>query len=1042
MAVHYTHSRSAILCFGGWGLQTLLHVAPRIQAAQEQRAARGKEEPDLTRITSLGAVLPEPLLTGSGLAQFRLSKLPAEQVLPPFYIERLLANIDHTSPTPGDSMKGAVLTESERRALSLMFETETILEPLSFDKQPFRAPAVGASLPFNTPDAETGKSLRRARRDDMFRAGALHADTVSRLIESNLLDPIRRDYLSPDDPFVQTTLYVVAPMFEPNASALIWPIVAGLMHRLGRRHISTVVGLFATGSYALDRSRPVEDAAGYAALAELEALTGVYGHASGAAQMRDEMLANIRNGSRVLVDHIGEPIFDHIYLLDREKSNQGVAEDSHELAVLAGNALEAFIAGSADLFVQEQLGYGLRAADQRPYSLVGAAADYVPVQQILHAVNRQEESRLVHEWVLRSSPDAPVPNHPLAKMMRVDPASPSLRDLGFSQHTALTKLAARMPQLFGNPSPSTVTDLTVRRTFVFSPVTASELRYLAPFAWADALDDQLIEVKRTFDLAAGPNAIDEALGLSTAGADTSLAFAAGLEADGRVVPQLLASMHRRTLDLLAASPAGLVRAHEQVGRWLHEVEESLQKLELELTPSMRELGRIQREQALNEWRLNYHETVAKTASLGSIMVRAGAAIALVALFTLIFVALSRIGWSPARDGLALAGFAVGIFAAGLLTYRIHRTRIRNQRLARIELARAELTAELQAQTHDGLIRMHQRLIQILGNWHRMLRDAMDELRDLSTPPLMPVVPPSGIHRTYLYVPYFNQQLWDRCLDYLRTRLDAYGQRSEERLDSLWGDPAWRQEMERILRSAPVSGATSHANQAHTIADFIRQTVRQSVAPVSIQEPNPVRSDLIRALTEEFSIERLLWRGATDEKDIQRQLRVMGIIDEWEADDAQQWTDRRYVEAAWNRAKPTANYDVADRLAVYGITVDFAAASGSADSDLTRSLLEEFGVRLLPTENPFTIIFVRTVHGLALDDLDSIRRYREELEFLPSEQRTLVSIVDNLRFYMAADRPYRDSVDAERSKGTQSTHERHSDVGFDHRIAAPQTPEAD
>jgi hypothetical protein len=168
---------------------------------------------------------------------------------------------------------------------------------------------------------------------------------------------------------------------------------------------------------------------------------------------------------------------------------------------------------------------------------------------------------------------------------------------------------------------------------------------------------------------------------------------------------------------------------------------------------------------------------------------------------------------------------------------------------------------------------------------------------------------------------------------------------------------------------------------------------------------------------------------------------MGILDEWEVDDTQQWTDRRYVEAAWNRAKPTANYDVADRLAVYGITVDFAAASGNADTDLTRSLLEEFGVRLLPTENPFTIIFVRTVHGLALDDLDSIRRYREELEYLPSEQRTLVSLVDNLRFYMAGGRPFRGAVDHDRTKGTQFTGDL-SGAEFDQRIPTPQTPETD
>ncbi len=324
---------------------------------------------------------------------------------------------------------------------------------------------------------------------------------------------------------------------------------------------------------------------------------------------------------------MGQPVFDHIYLLDREKSNQGLAEDSHELAVLAGNALEGFVAGSADTFVQEQLGYGLRAADQRPYSLVGASADYVPVQQILHAVNRQEESRLVREWVLRSSPDAPVPNHPLAKMMRVDPLSPGLRELGFSQRAALRQLAARMPQLFDDPEPVAVRDLAVRRSFVFSPVAAAELRSLPPLEWSDALDEHLEEVRHTFDLAVGPNAIDEALGLSTAGADSSLAFAAGLEADGRMVPQLLANMHRRTLDLLAASPAGLIRAQEQAQRWLHEAEESLQKLELELTPSMRELDRIQQEQALHEWQVNYRETVEQTSGLGSILLRAAIAFA-------------------------------------------------------------------------------------------------------------------------------------------------------------------------------------------------------------------------------------------------------------------------------------------------------------------------------------------------------------------------------------------------------------------------------
>ena len=84
----------------------------------------------------------------------------------------------------------------------------------------------------------------------------------------------------------------------------------------------------------------------------------------------------IRTTPAGLADFVGERIFDRIYLLDREKANQGLAEESHELATLAANALEALIAGSGDLFIQEQLGFSVHSAgEERPYSLVGAAAE-------------------------------------------------------------------------------------------------------------------------------------------------------------------------------------------------------------------------------------------------------------------------------------------------------------------------------------------------------------------------------------------------------------------------------------------------------------------------------------------------------------------------------------------------------------------------------------------------------------------------------------------------------------------------------------------
>ncbi|HXF63812.1 MAG TPA: hypothetical protein VNK95_19470 [Caldilineaceae bacterium] len=1013
MLVTYTHSRAAILCLGGWGLQVLLHLTPRFLATQEQRAALHAAGPDLNRITSFGAVLPEPLLPGDGQAQLYLRRPRDGAPWTPYYVERLLLELARREPTPGEERAAALLTASERRASALLRMAEPMLEPMGYEGYEFRAPATGLpGLGLRVGAQATG--LRRATRSDIFTAGLTHADYAARLLETYVLDPIRQDNLAPDDPFVQTTLYVVAPLFEPLTSALIWPLVGGLMARLGRRHISNVVGLFATGSYATDLTRGIEDAAAYSALQELEVLTGI---------RRDEarraaLAAQVRSIRPALAEYIGEHIFDRIYLLDREKSNQGLAQDSHELAVLAGNALEALVVGSGDLFIQEQLGFAVHAGEERPYSLIGAAADYVPVNQILHAVNRTEESRLVREWVLRNTPDEPQPN-PLARLIDRQPG-PTLAEMGFSQAKALAQLAARMPELYAG-EPEELAALSVRESFVFPAAAAHELRRLPPVEWAAAFDEHLAQVRSTFNLAVGSAAADEAWGLATSGSaaeaatGATLGFAAGLEADDRIYPQLLMKMHKRLVDLLAGSPTGLMRAAEQTQRWLHEAEEALQKLQTFSTPSTRQLARIQQGLALREWAVRNREMAAKQPSLLAILLRAAVATGLVGLFSLIYLLFAGRAWNPAEDGWALGGFATGIVLAGLATYRIHRNRQRSARRARIALAQAELTRELQNAAHDGLTRAYTQLAAVLRSWHAMLREAMDELHHLSTPPEMPAVPPPEIPQSYLYQPHLNQPLWDRCLTYLRKHMDVEGQRSEERLDKLWGTAKWRNQMQRILRTAPAApGAHAGRSQARTIAEFIRQTVRESVAPVTLQEANPIRDNLIRALATEFSIEHLLWRGAAEAQDIERRLRAMemGLADSRTVAPGAQTqtpTNRRYVEAAWNRAKPTGNYDVADRLAVYGVTIDFAAASGSADSDLTRSLLEEFNITLLPTENPFTLIFVRTVHGLTLDDLDCMRRYQAEQRSLAPDERALIHLAPNL-----------DNIPASRHNGAERT----------------------
>jgi hypothetical protein len=1002
MLINYTHSRAAILCFGGWGLQVMFHLLPRLQAAQEQREALGAAGADLNQITSFASILAEPLLDDEGRAQFYVHQPRLDQPLPPFFIERLLARIERESLRPFDEQTTGLLTAAERRAMLLLAGAESMLRPLDYGGAGFVWPASSppnGDQPTDQSQIQSPNSLNpkskspHATRSALFRAALHHAAPLSRVLEVNLLDPIRQDTLVEDDPFVQTTLYVVAPLFEPLSAALVWPVAAQLMARIGRQHIAEVIGLFGTGSYAADLSRPVEEAASFAALAEIEALTGVRRY----PDTQEAMRTLVRQGSPMLAEQVGQPLFDHIYLLDREKSNQGLAQHSHELAVVAANAIEALSAAGGNLFIQEQLGLGTTAGDARPYSVIGAACDYVPLAPIFHAVNRQEESRLVREWVLRNSDD-PVATSTLTETQGSDnngapPTKPGRNEVDLARlpQAAVAQAAIRLPGVLTESSPTAVETLDVNLHFILPQPMAATLRRTPAPRWGDAFQRHLDELVDYVALAVGREAMEEALGAEAIGPGKEWFLP---EVDNRVLPVTVAHMQEQLLDDLAASPTGLGRAQNQVRRWLREVEQARQRLYTAATPNARMLARVQRELALRNWEASYSQAVVNAPSGSSIFLRTILAVLTVTLISFAYMLAVQQSWDIVQDGLSLLGFAVGISVVGAVAYRWGHGRVRQLRRERVAQARTELQTLIQESVTDGLVAAYDRLREVLTDWAQMLAEAASELNTLSTPPLLPAIPPPGVPLIKLYQPHVNQALWDNCLDFLRRQQDAQGHKSEERLDRIWGTATWRNEMRRILQgAAPQNGQT----QARTIAQFIRDTVRQSVAPVSIEQPNGVRSELIRRLAGNYSVEHLLWRSEREEEEIQRRLRALegGLAQPAAKERAELLTNRRYVENAWNRAKPTGNFDVADRLAVYGTTIDFATSSGAANSDLTRALLEEFNVTLLPTENPFQITFVRSVHGLSLQDLDAMRRYWDELAYLSAGERSLVLLADEL-----------------------------------------------
>jgi len=281
-----------------------------------------------------------------------------------------------------------------------------------------------------------------------------------------------------------------------------------------------------------------------------------------------------------------------------------------------------------------------------------------------------------------------------------------------------------------------------------------------------------------------------------------------------------------------------------------------------------------------------------------------------------------------------------------------------------------------------------------------------DVADWSQVDAAPTIPPADVPPVHLFVPHMDDALWARCRDHLRSQEDPHGHRGEERLGQLWGGITWRRRMHFLLFGGP----RPDAQAPRTVAGLVAETIAQAVAPITVlgqdREAASSRMQLIRELAHDHSLEHLAWRTAQLARPAHYHP-YLGWTREGEAghgmgngylngngDNGGRGQDmRRFLESLWNRAKPTANYDVADRLVVTGVEVDFAAVSGGGESDLNEAVLGEYRLARLVTGDPFTVTCVRTVHGLGLDDLESVHHYRSELARLSGAERGLILLVD-------------------------------------------------
>lgn len=404
--------RSTVIGVGGFGLHTLVHLAPRLRFVNSQRRLANPNLPDLDKLVSYALVIPrqpDPTAqTGSiavdGSIELWVPMTQNIQELEPVHLQEFWREVEDftTQIEMGGRPEPVGNPHRARQCLDAAYEWWRLANSATSDDI-FMAEVINEALIRYARDwfRVVGRSPlqggARISRHDMLRSLEGSANDFGTRLEHQLGQALHDEHQYVEEE-IQATTYLVASVCDDLAGVLLWPLAHILRRRLSEVPLE-VVGLISTGPYSPPPYRAYEEASAYAGLRELDYLSRSGKH---------DIRGTPYESWQLLRENVGKmesPAFDRCYLLDAVKSSRATAASEHEVIVGLANALELFLIGNGDLLIQEQLAAGLSLEQRTTYSALGAAVKFLPIQKIQYWVTARLAAEIVDEHMLGIADD-------------------------------------------------------------------------------------------------------------------------------------------------------------------------------------------------------------------------------------------------------------------------------------------------------------------------------------------------------------------------------------------------------------------------------------------------------------------------------------------------------------------------------------------------------------------------------------------------------------------------------------------------------------